>query len=891
MTPLLTTKLQIPRHSQKMVARPRLLDQVDKAARRRLTLVSAPAGFGKSTVLGQWLAARSVSAGWLALDERDNQTAHFLSYVIGALQTAVPDLGRAALTQLHTAPAPPLEEVLTYLLNEMAELTEDLVLVIDDYHVIESTEIDGALGFLIDYLPERMHLVIATREDPQFPLARLRARGQLGELRARDLRFTPDEAATFLNWAMELGLSGEDVAALEARTDGWIAGLQMAALSIRGREDAAEFVMTLTGSNRYIADYLVEEVLRRQPDSIRRFLLSTSILERLSTELCAAVTELEESAVPLETLQRNNLFVVALDDRGKWFRYHHLFRDALRAQLLRECPEQLTALHLRASRWYAAQGQLKEAVEHATAAEDWELVAALVEAAWPTIDGTDQWAAWLGWVRPLPAELLRSRQVLSVAYAWALLNTGKLEAAEVQLKSAEAVVSSTHTGRSEDAALLRSLPSSIAIAHAYLAIALGKVERAEGHARRALELLPENDHHKRGQVLTLIGLSQWSTGNIEAARSCFSEFMHMMRVAEDLASATSAVFVLADLNVELGRLHEAMQVYRDGLRRAERRETRLLGTEDIYRGMAELHLQWGALETAGELLQKGERLGERGSMPDWERRLLVAQARLRVSEGEPEAALELLEEAQDLFIRTPLPIPRPLDALRAEIWVRQGQLEPAQAWAAGKGLTAETKMAYLTQFDHLVYAKLLISRVREQRDGTTLEQAETLLTGIRQAAEAGGRTGRLIEALVSTALLHEAAGESDAALEAVERALSLGEPEGYHMVFALEGEPMERLLRAAQGRCTHTEYIGKLLAANPGTRGSTSEVQRLLEPLSERELEVLRYLGSDLSGPEIARELFVSLNTLRTHTKNIYSKLGVNGRRIAVRRAGELALL
>ncbi|MDQ5811408.1 MAG: helix-turn-helix transcriptional regulator, partial [Actinomycetota bacterium] len=435
--PILATKLYVPPPQPKVVPRPRLIERLSEGLHRRLTLISAPAGFGKTTLVSEWLAGCEQPAAWLSLDEGDNDPKRFLAYLVAALQTIAPNIGEGVLGVLRSPQPPPAESILAALLNEITTIEEDFVLVLDDYHVIDAREVDDALAYLLEHLPPLMHLVIATREDPHLPLARLRARGQLSELRAADLRFTPSEAAEFLKGVMGLSLSAEDIAALETRTEGWIAGLQLAALSMRGREDVASFIRAFAGDNRYIVDYLVEEVLQRQPERIRSFLLQTSILDRLNGPLCDAVTGQEEGNARLEALERGNFFVVPLDDKRKWYRYHHLFADVLNAQLMAEQPDQVSTLHRRASEWYEQNGSAADAIRHALAAEDFERAADLVELAVPEMRRSRQEATLLGWLKALPDELFRCRPVLSVSYAGALLAGGEVEGVEDRLRDAE----------------------------------------------------------------------------------------------------------------------------------------------------------------------------------------------------------------------------------------------------------------------------------------------------------------------------------------------------------------------------------------------------------------------------------------------------------------------
>jgi LuxR family maltose regulon positive regulatory protein len=484
-TPVLATKLYAPLSQPGVVPRPRLTEWLNEGLHRKLTLISAPAGSGKTTLVGEWVAGVERPAAWLSLDEGDNDPTRFLTYLVAALQTVAPDIGESVLGVLGSPQPPPTESLLTALLNETTTVPDDFVLVLDDYHVVDARAIDDALVFLLEHLPPRMHLVIATREDPHLPLARLRARGQLTELRASDLRFTLSEAAEFLNSVMGLGLSAEDIAALESRTEGWIAGLQLAALSMRGREDVAGFIRAFTGSHRFVLDYLVEEVLQRQPERVRSFLLQTSILDRLSGPLCDTLTGGKDGRGMLEALERGNLFVFPLDDERQWYRYHHLFADVLQARLMQEQPGHAPPLHQRASGWYERNGSPTDAIRHALAAEDFERAAGLVELAVLEMLGSSQETLYR-WLMALPDEVVRARPVLSVYYAFALHGRGGFEAADAHLRDAERWLDTTaetdEQGEASSADMVvvdqvafRSLPGTIAVARAYHAGALGEV--------------------------------------------------------------------------------------------------------------------------------------------------------------------------------------------------------------------------------------------------------------------------------------------------------------------------------------------------------------------------------------------------------------------------------
>ena len=516
---------------------------------------------------------------WLSLDEGDNDPTRFLTYLVAALQTIAAKIGEGVLGVLQSPQPPPTESILTALLNEITTLPDHFVLVLDDYHVIDAKPVDKALTYLVEHLPPQMHLVIATREDPQLPLARLRARGQLTELRAADLRFTAAEAAEFLNQVMGLSLSAADIAALEDRTEGWIAGLQLAALSMQGHQDVPGFIRAFAGDHRYIVDYLVEEVLQRQPEPVRSFLLQTAILDRLNGPLCDAVTGQEEGNARLEALERGNFFVVPLDDKRHWYRYHHLFAEVLSAHLLAEQPDQVATLHRRASEWYEQHGSVADAIRHALAAEDFERAADLVELAIPAMRQSRQEATVLGWLKALPDELVRARPVLSVGYAWALLLNGELEGVEARLRDAERWLDTTTdmgelalTSSAEmvvvDEEEFRRLPGAIAIYRAAIALALGDVADTMKYARRALDLVPEDDHLRRGSAAGFLGLAYWTSGDLEAAHRSYAECMARVQRAGYLSDALGCAIALADIRIAQGRLHEAMSTYEQALQLA-----------------------------------------------------------------------------------------------------------------------------------------------------------------------------------------------------------------------------------------------------------------------------------------------------------------------------------
>jgi LuxR family maltose regulon positive regulatory protein len=960
---LLATKLYIPPIRPELVSRPRLIERLNAglptrgglsytphAFSRALTLVSAPAGFGKTTLVSEWVHQLRLDTtngshiaygiAWLSLDEGDNDPVRFLAYFIAALSRVEgieATIGESALGMLQSPQPPPTEAVLTSLVNEIAAVPDRILLVLDDYHLIEAPPIHDDLTFLLEHLPVNMHLVIATREDPHLPLARLRAQGQLTEVRAADLRFSSSEAEEFFNRVMGLDLSVKDTAALETRTEGWIAGLQLAALalqglaqqgtfSVQGHKEASSLIESFTGSHRFVLDYLIEEVLQQQPERVRSFLLQTSILDRLCGPLCdavrfgytetpsspeaTAVTGQEDGKGMLEALERGNLFVVPLDDKRQWYRYHHLFADVLQARLMEEQPYQVPSLHRRASEWYEQNGLPSDAIRHALAAEDFKRAAGLAELAWPAWSGVIQSIEWLGWVKALPEELIRTRPVLSVAYAQALLNAGKLEAAETRLLGAERCLESTTdmSDRPEaplaqmvvvDEEQFRSLPASLATARAYHALAIGDVPGTIKYAQRALDLLPEGDHPRRASLTALLGLTYWASGDLEAAHRTFSDGLASMQRAGNIPGAIGGTFVLADIKMTLGHLCEAASTYEHALKLAtELGKPMPLGMEDVYTGISELHREQGDLEAAAQDLVTSRKLGEQVELPDWQYRWCIAQARLEETLGNLDSALDLLDEAERLYVRTPLPIVRPIAALRTRIWVSQGRLAEALGWAREWELSVDDDLSYLREFEHITLARVLIARYKSDRVDGSIREAVELLERLLQAAEEGGRTGSVIEILVLQALARHAQGNIPHALDPLEHALTLAEPEGYVRLFLDEGPPMARLLYETVTRGIAPGYARRLLAAFPmpepeqdGPPNTQAPGSGLIEPLSERELQVLQLIAEGLTNPEIASRLFLSLHTIKVHTRNIYGKLGVHNRTGAVARARALEIL
>jgi LuxR family maltose regulon positive regulatory protein len=889
--PLLITKLHPPRRRRTLVERPRLTDLADRSRHRALTLVSAPAGFGKTTLIADWFAASAATA-WVSLDPRDNDPTRFWTYVVAALDAAAPDLSTDAGAMLRSAGLP-LDVVVATLINDLETAALDLVLVLDDYHVIESAEIHDSVTFMLEHLPPQIRLVIATRADPPLPLASLRADGDLLEVRAADLRFTSDETASYLADAMDLSLTAADVGVLEARTEGWIAALQLAALSMQGRDDPSSFVAEFAGDDRFILDYLADEVLEHQTPEVRDFLLATSILTRLTGPLCASVTERDDARSILEELERSNLFLVALDDRRIWYRYHHLFGEVLRARLVDDHADRVPELHRRASDWYADNGEPYEAIAHALAGDDPVRAAGQIERAAPDMQRARQEGQLRTWLESLPADVFDDRPVLANVLAGARMATGDPTGVEALLDLAQSRLDREQAPIVADQDAYARLPAVVEIHRAGLALLAGDTGGTVVHATRALELAGDRDALQRGAAAALIGLANWTLGELSPARDRYAESIRCFVRGGYLADLMGASLAMADIQLAQGLLHDAQRTFEHALRHTVEHPG-LRGAADMHAGLSEVLIERNDLEAAAHHLETSTELGEAGGLPQHAYRWRVTKARLLRAHGDLDGALALIEQARPLYATDYSPPVRPVDALGARVQLARGDLDAATGWAAERGLGAGDDLTYVNEFEHITLARVLLARHAARLDAGALEQAGSLLDRLLAAAEAGARNGSTIEILVLLAAARHASGDTSAARSALEDALRRAEPEGYVRLFLHAGPAVTELLRSVASSPGATPYVREVLAAadlvQRSVPPSRSSPATLTDGLSDRELDVLRLLRSDLSGPDIARELHVSLNTLRTHTKHIYTKLGATNRREALTRAAELGL-
>jgi LuxR family maltose regulon positive regulatory protein len=910
--PLLATKLYAPPARPGLVARPRLLQRLDRGLDSHLILVSAPAGFGKTTLVGEWLRRADRLFAWLSLDEGDNGPARFLAYLIAALQTIQADVGQVARAVLRSPQPPPMESILTILINEIATAWENdpllpgagFALVLDDYHLLSARPIHDAVTFLLDHLPPQMHLVILTRADPPLPLARLRVRNQLTEIRASHLRFTPNEATLFLNLVMGLELSAEDIAALETRTEGWIAGLQMAALSLQDVADPHAFVTAFRGDNRYIADYLLEEVLQRQPVEFQQFLMQTSVLDRLGGPLCDAITDRRDSQAVLNTIERANLFLIPLDSRREWFRYHHLFASLLRQRLLDTAgPDTVQQLKRRARKWYAEHGFILDAVDYALACGDYDPAAALIEQLGQQLFLGNELNTLLQWSGMLPDQVVATHARLNVMAAWAAHATGHPQQCERFVQMIEKAVGITV----EDflgsfpappgiSALQKSALIEGAVIRSRLAVDRFDLERTFSLGERVLPYLTrERDEepfvHNPPSILHnpqifILGLAHKYRGDLPTAAQYMSEAEQEARPNDIIHIVALSLGHLGEVQTLQGCLHQAEETFRRALRIAQSYQPHLsafFGMASV--GLGNLAYEWNDLMAAGDHLNAGLELGRLWN--SWECLLpgCVGLARLYHARGEWEEACAALDELLDLPEHNAQIVRPTVEAWRTLFALRQGDIAAATRWATTFDPQARDELCLRWEQNGLVQARLWLAQGK-------VTEARQLLDRLLADAEKGDRKGRIIEILNLQALVLETQHRRDAALQVLLKALILAEPEGYIRVFLDEGAPMVELLRQAGSRSIAPQYVSKLLSEFDRTPGTAPTPQQpLIEPLSERELQVLRLVAAGKSNPEIAAELVLAVGTVKAHTSNIYGKLGVRSRTQAVARARELKLI
>ena len=894
---LLATKLRAPLVTDALISRPRLIERLNEGLKHQLTLISAPAGFGKTTLLSDWHihASRSgVPVGWVSLDKDDNDAVRFWSYLVAALETIHIVGEQSALALFHSPQMASTEAALTELINVVVAIAQDFVLVLDDYSEITAQPITDALAFLVDHLPANMHLFIASRVDPALPLARLRARNQLNEVGTAELCFTPVETSLFLN-RLDFHLSSEDITLLETRTEGWVTGLQLAALSMRGRKDIPAFMRTFGGDHRTIADYLFAEVLDRQPPHTQAFLLYTAIPDRLSGSLCNALLEREDGQSMLEELEQANLFIVPLDDRRQWYRYHQLFRDFLLNRLQRTQPGITARLHRQASSWFERHDLPNEAIDHALMAADFEHAATMIEQIADALTRRRELHTLLRWLEAFPETQMQGRSRLALLYAGILATIGQTGAAEKLLQKIEQTP--------ENAAELATTRAIIASMNVHLPQLIEQSDLAHAH-------MPEDRPQLQGVNALNQAMAHFLSGDIEATKQTFIEAGKLAMAADDLYLKQIASSQLAAVHLAQGKLHEAATAYQSVIALGAANQDKILDLGQAHIGLGGIEREWNNLEVADRYITEGIRQGERSGNTGIVLFGYLSLAQLRYAQGEIEDSRKLLDKVEQLLHEHTYP--QLITSIVAGGWANQCLLQrdqvSAERWAQEYAVNMNEELQPLRFMEYLAYIRLLLSR-------NMFDEAETLLMRLQNMFEAMAQYGILINVLILRALTWQARGNNTQAIGVLAQALSFAEPGGYIRTFVDEGpriaELLSMLLKAKQkGRLAEytftADYVRRLQLAfgsseqseeaKPNSATSLGKingtrVQPLLAPLSERELEVLRLIIVGLSNQQIAQQLVVEKNTLKTHIKHLYRKLHVNSRSRAIARARELNLL
>ena len=914
--PILLTKLYIPAARPDLVSRSRLLEQLNQGLNSKLTLISAPAGFGKTTIITEWISSlqqgnhleHPVKFAWYSLDAGDNDPNRFLAYLIALLRKVFgsDSIGEGSLTMLESPQPPPLESVLLPLINEIAVRPAQICFIFDDYHLIDSQPVHDVLSYLLANLPPQMRLVVATRVDPPLQISRLRALGQLTEIRALDLRFTSTETAEFLNRAMGLRLSTVDIAALVTRTEGWIAGLQLAAISLQGHKDASQFIASFSGSDRLVLDYLIEEILDQQPAHIRAFLLHTAICDRFTGALCDALTGQEDGQQILETLERSNLFIVPLDNERFWYRYHHLFSELLRQRLLQARPESVIQLHEQASVWYEQNELPDEAIKHSLRAEDFERAAYLIEAEAEALWHRGKQTKLRQWLNTLPKEIVIAKPYLGVLRAWDQFASGQQDSAEESLRAAEDALSpknwsaaglNSETRNQLTASDKMKIQGRVAAIRAFLAFSQGDVAAIRSYAFKALECLPDIDLTWRSAAAVVLGDSYSLSGEPVKAHPVRMDALQASKAAGNIYMTLIAGMKLA-LNLrELGQLEQVIEtcqhhfkiVHENGLSKSD-----LAGW--LLAIWGEVLAERDDLDEALDRAQQGARLAERGrdvGILGWS---YLCLTRVLITRGDFAGAEAVIRRIEDVAREVLVPpwIMNLFSAWQLHIWLAQSRLNAISDWLENGDLKLDGDIPILHEKEYIVLARFLLANGQS-------EEAASLVKRLLERAEAGGATSRIIEILIIQAMIFEAQEDSVKSMKSLGRTITLAQSEGFVRVFVDAGPAMARLLYEALSSDfapDQIDYIQRLLASfpveKPVPKKQTllqSAEYELIEPLTGREIEVLRLIAAGLSRQEIAANLVLSLNTVKAHARNIYGKLGVHSQIQAVGKARTLGLL
>ena len=855
-----------------------------------LTLVSVFAGFGKTTLLANWLHNHVIPVAWFSIDVGDNDPTRFLAHFIAALQIIVPEFGGTMVNALKSASPPSIKNLLPTLINQMSRFSQDMILVFDDYHLITEPAVHEALTYLLEQRPPHLYLAITSRTEPPLPLSRLRVRQSLNEIRESDLRFSRDEAAIFFNQLMQLNLSNDDINILEQKTEGWIAGLQLAAISLQGMPNTADFIREFAGDDRYIMDYLTEEVLQRQPQHIKNFLLQTALLDRFNASLCEAVTGLEQSREILATLERANMFLVPLDNNRVWYRYHHLFADLLRRHLI-DSHQDEPELHRRAGHWFAANGLFPEAVKHVFIAQDYEAAADFMESCGYEIFRQGGIKTLLDWFQQLPIEHIRCKPQRLLIYAWVhFVGNTKMNNSNKDvdplLEEAERLLIADHAQGAISEYRLLNMMAEINVLRGYVALHRNELQHAIELVEKAQPNISEDNTMMQSGASLNLGVCYFVTGQLELAEQALQNAIALARKDNSMVVIFPALKGLGQLHATRGQLRKAFEFYQQALTIID--DQQLYEMPDlgwIYMGLGELMHEWNDLETAEVYFHKSIACINQHNWDYLQALDYLFLAKLKLAQGKMSEVIALTEHIDKFQLTPPLfPLCPPPDQLRVQIWLARGDLSKVQQWMENSGLDIEDKLEAADEAKYIIFARTLIALKKNN-------EALKLLARLLLAAEQGKRTSVVIEILILQALARQAQGNTKQALMVLERALDSAEPEGFIRLFTDEGASMAALLKFITG----SEYAKKLLKAFGDDKGDTisvtNETFKLTEPLSQKELKTLQLLISGLSNKEIAEQLFVSPNTVKTHLRNVYDKMQVNNRTQAIVRARELNLI
>lgn len=888
-TPLLNTKLYIPALRSDLIKRVRLLNKIEKGLNGKLILVSAPAGFGKSTLVAMWARDSRISLGWVSLDNRDNDPVVFLTYIFTAINS-VGHVGDTVLAEIRSPQRPPEEEILKAWINELSNHPHKLILVLDDYHVIENPAIHQNVEFLLENLPPNFHLIVISRSDPNLQLARIRGCGQMTEIREADLRFTENEASEFFKSVLDLHLSAQNISALEQRTEGWAVGLQLAGLALQGRKDIEQFIQKFSGGHHHIIDYLTQEVFDRQPEYIQVFLLQTSILERMCASLCDVLTGENTGTSILHSLDQRNLFVIPLDDERQWYRYHHMFSDLLRYQLEHLYPGWVKDLHKRAGIWYAEHNFPDEALQHLQAVEEFALAAEIIESLGPDLIGQGKLTLLKSWIENLPETIIKDRHYLCLYHAWVLNLTNQVNILEARLQDTERALAH----QTLDDRTVADVRGQIAQIRAYDARRRKNLALSIEYLNGALNLLPEDSFSARSAALFHLGLTYIHQGKLVKAAQALADARPLSELGGNLYVTLATTGYLADVQIAQGHLRQAAQFCEQTIEEslARHQPEALSGLAYVYVSLGKIHYERNDLEKATMHLVEGITLGERTA--NWRATMagIFALAWLRQMLGYNDEADALLQKATALADRSRMSFREmDLDAWQARINLAQNKVVPAVKWATVYQAD-KARLPTSHEFSDSVQARILIAQKKFSRALGLLEQQ-------CQKFETIGADGRLIESLMLEALVKYAQEDKDQAYQLIEKALAKAEAEGYIRIFIDEGPAMiaflTEFLNWSEDELVSTSYIKRLLEAFPEEQIQAYKQSLIkkhtIDSLNDREQQILYLLAAGLKTPEIADELHLANSTIKWYRKNIYAKLGVNRRADAIARAKELNII